>query len=438
MRLLRLVAAALLFLAFPAALPAQDARAGDSVFDRIDSLMAQLSEITGLKVRRRVEYAVIPRSRLKEFLERRIREEIDPEQIRVEELLLKKLGFVPEDFHLKETMLALYEEQAAALYDFRKKKLFLLDSTDGPLQRTALVHELAHALADQHFRLDKFIDKANKNDDGALARMAVMEGQATWLMTEFMARRMGESLADSRELVDLMSRMTGASMGRFPVLDRVPLYVRQSLLFPYTSGLEFQHAVFERLGRKAFAQVFRNPPRSTRQVLHPEKYFEPDELPPPKLPRISGGYKKTAEGTLGEFDFAVWLQQYGSDDLVRSLAPEWRAGKYQLWEARDGGGASILVHGSVWAGEEAARRFFEFYRRVLEGKWDRVAFETDGAGGYSGRGGHGRFFVRRIGRAVYAVEGLRKDDRVRKWPQPQRSGARRRKVTVAAARERPR
>ena len=77
-------------------------------------------------------------------------------------------------------------EQAAAFYDFRKKKLFMIDAGEDLLQHSALVHELAHALADQHFHLEKFIDHGSKNDDTSLARLAVMEGQATWLMSEYL------------------------------------------------------------------------------------------------------------------------------------------------------------------------------------------------------------------------------------------------------------
>jgi len=428
-RLWRVWAAAVLLAAFVAPAAQRDSKATDALFARIDDLMAQISDITGLEVRRRVAHALIPRSRLKEFLEERIREEIEPDQIRVEELLLKKLGFAPKDFRLKETMVALYEEQAAALYDFRKKKLFLLDSGGGPMQEAALVHELAHALADQHFRLQRFLDKAGKNDDGALARMAVMEGQATWIMMEFSARRIGQSLTESPEMVDLMSRLTGASSGEFPVLDRVPLYIRQSLVFPYASGLKFQQAVFEKLGKRAFREVFRRPPRSTRQVLHPEKYFRPDEREPPRLPRIGGGYKKSAEGVLGEFDFAVLLQQYGDEGLVRRLAPKWRAGKYQLWESKHRR-RSVLLHASVWATDEAARRFFNFYRRVLVGKWEDVSFSADTPERYAGTGGDGEFVVRLAGDVVYAVEGVRSLGEIRRWPQPKRRADRRPSVEL--------
>ena len=55
-----------------------------------------------------------------------------------------------------------------------------------------LAHELAHAIADQNYNLGKFIRQGRKSDDGSTARLAVMEGQATWLMSEFLARKMGQ------------------------------------------------------------------------------------------------------------------------------------------------------------------------------------------------------------------------------------------------------
>ena len=111
-----------------------------------------------------------------------------PEELRAEEITLKKIGFVPADFNLEQSTVDLLTEQAAAFYDYHKKKLFLTDwASSSSMQDAALVHELAHALADQHFHLERFIKKGGASDDSALARMAVMEGQATWLMTEALA-----------------------------------------------------------------------------------------------------------------------------------------------------------------------------------------------------------------------------------------------------------
>src|SRR5258706_8631678 len=115
------------------------------------------------------------------------------------------------------------------------------------MQQTALTHELAHALADQNFNLERFIRQGGKSDDSGLARMAVMEGQATWLMTEVMARGAGQSLASNPSLLDAVSGVAESS-AQFPVFNSVPLYLRETLVFPYTEGARFQDAVFRKMG----------------------------------------------------------------------------------------------------------------------------------------------------------------------------------------------
>src|SRR5205085_12258754 len=148
------------------------------------------------------------------------------------------------DFNLARNMVDLLTEQAAAFYDYDRKKLFITDSTPSANQEPVLAHEIAHALADQSFNLAKFIRQGRKNDDGATARLAVMEGQATWLMSELLARKMGQSLKDSPSLLAAMSGISDNGGGQFPVFDKSPLYLRQTLVFPYTKAMLFQHAAF--------------------------------------------------------------------------------------------------------------------------------------------------------------------------------------------------
>lgn len=401
-RLLSLPLLALLALA-----PVRPQDGSPAVLAQVEEILRNLSEVTGLEAPKHLDSSVIQREKLKEFLEERIREEIKPEEIRTEEILLKKFGFVPEDFDLRSTFVDLYTEQAAAFYDFRKKRLFVLASDDQGLQEVALTHELAHALADRHFRLERYLDRAAKNDDSAMARMAVMEGQATWLMSELAMRRLGQSLKDAPFMVDVMSRMMGAGAGQFPVLDNAPLYIRESLIFPYSSGMKFQQAVFEKLGQDAFREVFRNPPRSTQEVLHPEEYFSRPEVTAPDLPRLSSekSYKELAKGTLGEFDFAVLLRQYAGEDAARSIAPQWRAGAYRLLEHKKEG-RTVLIHASRWATEEAAGRFLSGYRKALEGKWKSMEITEESANKIVGKGDDGCFLLRVSGRDVYVIEGM--------------------------------
>ncbi|MGC8793626.1 MAG: MFS transporter [Bryobacteraceae bacterium] len=380
------------------------ARAGEP--DAVAEIARELETITGLKPRRAIRAQRIGRERVKPFLEQRIREEIRPEQIRAEETLLKKLGLLPADFDLRKTMLELLSEQAAAFYDYRKKRLFVIEGAGGEIQHSALVHEIAHAIADQHFGLGRFMRRVRQSDDAALARLAVMEGQATWLMSEYLARQTGQSLKDSPVLVRMMSRAAELSAGQYPVWDAAPLYLKETLIFPYSRGMLFQHAVYEKFGQRAFAEVFLHPPDTTRQILHPEAYFARQAPEKVRLTaiRTPPDFKVLIEGSLGELDHAVLLRQYTSAQEAEQVAPGWRGGAYKLWQ-RGRDGRTLLALVSAWADEAAARRWGQAYQRVLRGKWKRYEAQETGPGWILGQGDDGYFLVRLDGRLFLSTEG---------------------------------
>lgn len=387
------------------------------VFAGLEEAIAELSKITGLAPLRKVETGLIDRAGLKQYLEERIREEVKPEELRIEEMALKRFGLVPADFDLKQTTVDLLTEQAAAFYDFRKKKLFVLqndlklpvpEGMQGAAQSMVVLHELAHALADQHFNLEKYI-KRGRSDDSSLARMAVMEGQATWLMMEVMARKMGQSLRKVPVMVEMMSSGARQSMmEQYPVLAKAPLYIQASLLFPYTGGMKFQHAVIEKSGNDGFSQVFRQAPSSTQQVLHPERYFSKLEPVKVKLPELAAPKDWTllTEGSVGEFDHSVLLEQYLSKVEAVELAPLWRGGQMALVEHRKGRQV-VLLYASEWRDAPAARRMFDGYRKVLAGKWKQMKVATENGNLITGSSEDGLFQLWLDGTRVVSIEGAR-------------------------------
>jgi len=274
-------------------------------------------------------------------------------------------------------------------------------------QHSILVHELAHALADQHFDLNEYVESGKENDDGAMARLAAMEGQATWLMSEYLTNRTGQSMKDSPLLVKLMSNPANFEIGEFPVLKRVPLYLKESLLFPYTKGMIFQHELFLKYGKEAFAEVFRNPPAGSHQILHPERYLAGEKHVRPKAPEIErqDDYDEFTDGDLGEFDHAVLLKAYAGEDAAKELAPALRGSYFKLFE-RKSDKRQVLAYASEWASAEMAARFFECYRKVLKGKWKKMRVTQDAPSRLSGTGDDGRFELRLEGTRVTSVEGL--------------------------------
>ena len=399
------VAVCLIFVLAPWIAAADTTRA--SAFTEIDQAVATLSEITGWKPLKKVQYDTMDRVALKAYLEGKVREEVKPEEIRAEEVILKKIGLVPQDFKLAQTMVDLLTEQAAAFYDYRKKKLFLLEGGDPAGQSMVVVHELAHALADQHFDLGKFIRKG-KNDDSSLARMAVMEGQATWLMMESTTRRAGTSLKDMPPaLLDMANSSSDAMASQFPVLAGAPLYIRASLLFPYAEGLRFNHIVVQKQGQAGFTKVFRDPPVSSQQILHPERYLsgvQPVEVELPKLPD-QRHWRPLTGGALGEFDHSVLVEQYMGKARALEIAPHLRGASAAVLEHKRDKRA-ILLYSSEWDSPESARRMFDAYRQVMKGKWKTMSVSSETMDSFSGSGDDGAFRVWLSGARLSAIEGM--------------------------------
>jgi len=386
---------------------AKDDPPGQDQCRQVPEISRQLSEITGLPLPRPVPCSFIDKQQVNRFLKQRMKEEASPEEIRAEELTLKKFGLVPADFDLAASTVDLLTEQAAAFYDYHKRRLFLTGSSSGESQDTVLAHELAHALADQNFNLARYIKQARKSDDGSTARLSVMEGQATWLMSEYEARRQGQTLVGHQALAASMAGMTDSSASQFPVFEKAPLYLRRSLVFPYTEGMAFQNAVLERDHQRAFAEVFTDPPVSTQQILHPEKYFakvKPTEpaLPDPHFPR---GYKGLVRGELGELEHGILIEQYVGKAEAQEIAPHWRGCRFELRENKKAARV-VLLYAVEWDDEASAARYFALYRRVLAKKWKHMTVDAESADRIAGTGDDGGFELRRTGAVVTSVEGM--------------------------------
>jgi hypothetical protein len=386
--------------------PAAESPRAAELCGQAAKIASELAEISGLKLHRAVPCDLISKDKVNEFLKKRVKEVASPEELRAEELTLKKFGLAPPDFNLADSTVELLTEQAAAFYDYDKKKLFVTDTTSSDSQEPVLAHELSHAIADQNFNLGRYIRQGRKSDDGSTARLAVMEGQATWLMAEYLAHKLGQSLKKNPSLVGMMSRL-GESTGQFPVFDQAPLYLRVTLVFPYTQGMLFQNEVIQKDGDEGFGEVFRRAPTSTQQVLHPEKYFSHLEPTYPALPdpHLPAGYKGLVGGTMGELDHEVLLEQFAGKPRAEELAPHWRGSIFELRESKKAS-QIVLLYAVEWDTEEAARSYFDVYHEALRKKWKKMEVASEAPDLLTGTGDDGRFELRRSGAIVTSMEGL--------------------------------
>lgn len=382
---------------------------------QVPGIAKELTDITGMKLRHPVPCDFISKEQINQFLQKRVKESYSPDEVRAEELTLKKFGLIPPDFDLAKNEVDLLTEQAAAFYDYKRKKLFMTDSTSDESQTPVLAHELSHALADQNYNLGRFIRQGGKSDDGASARLAVMEGQATWIMSEYVARKSGQSLRDSATLAAAMSSMesegetadAAKSDPEYPIFDKEPLYLRRSLVFPYTQGMSFQQAVLMHDPEHGFGEVFVHPPVSTQQIMQPGKYFERVAPTDPPLPvvHLPHGYKGLVGGTLGEMEQGILLEQYSGKTRAAELAPHWRGCNFELLENKKAGRV-VLLYSTEWDSEDIARQYFAAYREVMRKKWKKMTVSSEEPDAILGTADDGRFELRRKGATVTSVEGL--------------------------------
>ncbi|MGH9792860.1 MAG: hypothetical protein ACRD5W_16760, partial [Candidatus Acidiferrales bacterium] len=171
----------------------------------------------------------------------------------------------------------------------------------------------------------------------------------------------------------LMRAQGAAGMASGPQMANAPPFIQDALAFPYLEGAIFAQKVLKAgADWTDFNRVFKNPPLSTQQIMHPELYLagvtpEPVDLAPafPALPRDWG---KLDENTMGEFGVHAVLKQFLGSERAAELAPAWAADRYAVFE-RQAGGPLLLIFRVRLNSEAGAVRFFGGYSEALEAKY---------------------------------------------------------------------
>jgi hypothetical protein len=354
------------------------------LFRSVDEILHFASQDSGLPIRHSVKRALVSREQAMKYIESRMGSDEDAQRLNRSALVLKKFGLLPPDFDLQTFLVALLREQVAGYYDPKSKTVNLLDWVDGDVQRPVLAHELTHALQDQSCNLDRWLkdgprgqkkDSDVQDDEALAARQAVSEGQAMVVLTDYELAPLGKTILDAPEIVAAMK--AGVTEGS-PVFDSAPLYIKDSLAFPYTYGLDFERTLLQKKGKQgAFADVLQHPPLNTREVMQPAVYLAGEHLAPlhpPKLEKVLGkSWKKVDVGGVGEFDVSVMVEQYANEDLARQLWPQWRGGYYYAARQKKAASGSLaLLYVSKWAEPEQATKFAGIYAQSLKKKYKQM------------------------------------------------------------------
>ena len=363
----------------------------EELFHSVDEILAFDSKQTGLPIKKEVKRRLTSRDEVVAYLTKHMKDE-DVKRLQRSELVLKKFGLLPREFDMEKLLLDLLREEVAGYYDPKTKTVNLLDWVPLEEQEPVLAHELTHALQDQAISLDKWMKKGDKdlgeikrdptpedieNDEIDDAREAVIEGQAQAMMFQYALSPTGRSIADSPDLVDSMESETLTGTPGTKVFNDAPIFMKESLTFPYSYGMEFVVKLMASGGKeKAFAGVLANPPHTTRQIMQPETYLAGEQIPPMPVVEFKRDFKDYTKfdiGAMGEFDVAVLIEEYAGKKLSERLYPEWRGGYYYAAHPKADAAAPLgLMYVSRWSSPEKASEFAEIYARSLAKRYKKV------------------------------------------------------------------
>ena len=373
-----------------------------------DEVLAQMSKLLDLPIKEPLKKSLRSKQEIREYLIREEKEDRNEAQRYADEKALEVFGLIPKNFPLDSFMLDVLTDQVAGLYDPKAKEFYIADWIPADEQRAVMSHELTHALEDQSFHIDPWIKAARPNDDAEMARESVSEGSAMAAMVDYSLREQQVSVRDLPDVSLLIRSGAVEEMDKDPKLAKAPGYIRDELLFPYLAGTSFsQQFLKAHDGWADLNLLFKNPPVSTQQILHPQMYLKGVKPEAVTLPEwkgaVPGDWKLLEENVLGEFGLQEVLKQFIGQDRADSLSAAWTGDRYAVFE--DSKTKEIpLVFRLVLDNAEDAVRFFGQYSEVLELKHkSRTAlfrrpnyfqFQTDTGG----------VFFRCVGTTCLAVE----------------------------------
>lgn len=258
-------------------------------------------------------------------------------------------------------LLSLYESQVLAFYDphvhtyYSIRQLPKLPPEAAKLvdpktlEETVMVHELMHALQDQHFGLAAKEKALMRDTDANLAYHAVLEGEAVLVMVAHMLQKSGIGIDDVVKDEAMLGMISSAAQAEQMIDPSTPRYFADMLKFPYLDGLKFVVAAYRRGGWAELDKVHANPPRTTREVLHPEEYFNRTfQARPFDATRPAGAI---AAEHLGEFH---WRHLVGKDASIG-----WVNDRAVVFNDR-----RVQVE-TEWESEQRADAFARAYESIL-------------------------------------------------------------------------
>ena len=298
----------------------------------VDSLAPHVAAAVGLPFREPPRAALRTRDDVRRYLAAKLAEELPPARARGIEAAYRLFGLIPDSLDLRAALLELLTEQVVGFYDPDSAMLFGVAGAPEMQRSLMAAHELVHALQGQYLPLDSILSPGGDNDR-TVAAQAILEGQAMLASIQVLAGER-DILADDA-VWDLLRQQAQQAQAGMRGFRDAPLVIREGLLFPYIEGADFMRWWERRSGQGDTVPFGPRMPRSSEQVLHPERYAAGDAPLTLVIDAMPG--RTLHEDALGEVEVALLAAQLAGASGVSYDPPVgWGGDRYRVVETPGG------------------------------------------------------------------------------------------------------
>jgi hypothetical protein len=256
------------------------------------------------------------------------------------EATLKALGIIEPDVNLAEQVKRLSTGSVTAFYDVKANELVVREGQLTPFMLKTIVHELVRADYDQHFELDR-PNLVMPDDETGVAWDSLVEGTAARIEARFVSALPDK---DKKSVQAEQQRLAG----QLP--KDLPDYVLVQYAFPFGSGPKFAEALMSNGGAARINGAFQAPPRTTEQIIHPDRFVAGEGPKALADPAADGAVVRS--GSMGQLMITLMLAQVLESGDAESAADGWGADRYVVWQ--NGGQTCVRLAMTTDTPEKAA------------------------------------------------------------------------------------
>lgn len=283
----------------------------------------------------------------------------DPEieDILREEKIYKALFVISQDVSLYDTRIDWTASFHAAVW---QGKIYVVedtfDVTNSFGAKSTFVHELTHILQGNYS-----MPPSPTTFDGSKARSSLTEGDATLMADTFRGEGVNPVSSVTSGEGSLSSLIVPMFFG--DIQASFPSTIDSLNRFPYKYGVGFVEALYDRGGWEAVEKAYSNPPNTSEQVMHPEKYFAQEDAQTVEAPQITGDWDLTESDELGEYFILVMLDHWISTDDAEQAAAGWGGDNLTFCERDD---EYLITWNVVWDSTDDAQEFYSSFQEMMD------------------------------------------------------------------------